>query len=391
MAYAIFRTEKYKTNYAIGGVMRHHLREKPEEVDGLDPSRSHLNITIGAADRPALFKAIKERIATTTRKPRPDANRIIENVFTASPEYFQGMPYEDQKAYLLHCVEFSKAVYGAENIVGAYLHFDEKTPHVHVLAVPIETSTRTTKTTSRQITTLNAGYFLGGSEKCINLQTRFAEFVQAKGYDLERGQPKTETKRRHVPLREYYADIAASQIAAVELLAQAASEASAAAQKRRQADFVLEQLKIEREELQAEREATQKSHSEANNAWARARIANQKARDYEDSAQRLAQQGLAGIQGVRRLAAIANRPELAGMLELLAENKTARELLALYQNDPKMAQVIQNNVALAIGMTDQNLAPKLDDEKNAVVVTALQKLTIEKNGPAEFDWGMPGI
>lgn len=391
MAYAIFRTEKYKTNYAIGGLMRHHLREKPEEVDGLDPSRSHLNITIGAADRPALFKAIKERIATTTRKPRPDANRIVENVFTASPQFFQGMAYEDQKAYLLQCVEFAKELFGAENVIAAYLHFDEKTPHVHVIAVPIETSTRTTKTTTRQATTLNAGHYLGGSEKCIHLQTRFAEFVQAKGYDLERGQPKAETKRRHIPLREHYADIAASKEAAIKLLAQAASEASAVAQKRRQADFELDLLKIEREELHAEREATKKKYSEIDSEWARARTANQKARDYEDRAQKLAQQGLAGIRGVERLAEIANRPELAGMLELLAENTTARELLALYQHDPKTARVVQNNVALAIGMTDQNLAPKLNDEENAVVVTALQKLTAEKNSPAEFDWGMPSF
>ena len=391
MAYAIFRTEKYKTNYAIGGLMRHHLRENPEEVDGLDPSRSHLNITIGAADRPALFKAIKERIATTTRKPRPDANRIVENVFTASPEFFLGMAYEDQKAYLLQCVEFAKELFGAENVIAAYLHFDEKTPHVHVVAVPIETSTRTTKTTTRQATTLNAGHYLGGSEKCINLQTQFAEFVQAKGYGLERGQPKAETKRRHIPLREHYADIAASQLAAVELLAQASSEASAAAQKRRQADCELEQLKIVREELNSEREATQKRFAEAEKEWTRARTANQKAQRYEERAQKLAQQGLDGIQGVKRLAAIANRPELAGMLELLAENRTARELLALYQQDPKMAQVVQNNVALAIGMTDQNLAPKLDDEKNDVVVTALQKLTAEKNDPAEFEWGVPGF
>lgn len=390
MAYAIFRTEKYKTNHAIGGIMRHHLREAPEEVKGLDPSRTHLNISIGAADRPALFKAIKARIATTTRKPRPDANRIIENIFTASPEFFQDMPYESQKAYLLQCVEFSKEVYGAENIVGAYLHFDEKSPHVHVLAVPIETSTRTTKKSSRQITTLNAGHYLGGSEKCINLQTRFAEFVQGKGYDLKRGEPKRETKRRHVPLREYYAEIAASKQAATELLAEAASEASAAAQKRRQAEHELERLKLDREAVEAEREAIQKRYAEADAEWSRARAANQKARDYEDRAQKLAQQGLAGIQGVKRLAAIANRPELAGMLELLAEDASARELLALYLHDPKMAQVVQNNVALAVGMSDQNLAPKTGDEKNAVVITALQSLKPQEDDPAAFDWGVPG-
>ena len=390
MAYAIFRVKKYKTNHAIGGIMRHHLREAPEEVDGLDPTRSHLNITIGADDRPALFKAIRARLATTTRKPRPDANRIIENIFTASPEFFDGMPYESQKAYLFHCIDFAKEVYGADNVVGAYLHFDEESPHCHVLCVPIETSIRTTKKSSRQVTTLNAGHYLGGSEKCINLQTRFAEFVQGKGYDLKRGEPKSETKRRHVPLREYYAEIAASKQAATELLAEAASEASTAAQKRRQAEHALERLKLDREAVEAERDAIQKRYAEVDEEWTRARAANQKARDYEDRAQKLAQQGLAGIQGVKRLAAIANRPELAGMLELLAENATARELLALYLHDPKMAQVVQNNVALAIGMSDQNLAPKTGDAKNAVVITALQGLKPEEDGPAEFDWGMPG-
>lgn len=390
MAYAIFRTEKYKTNHAIGGIMRHHLREAPEEVEGLDPTRTHLNITIGAADRPALFKAIKARIATTTRKPRPDANRIIENIFTASPEFFQNMPYESQKAYLLQCVEFSKEVYGAENVVGAYLHFDEKSPHVHVLAVPIETSTRTTKKSSRQITTLNAGHYLGGSEKCIDLQTRFAEFVQGKGYNLKRGEPKRETKRRHVPLREYYAEIAASHQAATELLAEAASEASAAAQKRRQAENELERLKLDREAVETEREAIQKRYVEAEAEWARARAANQKARDYEDRAEKLATQGLAGIQRVKRLAAMAHRPELAGMLELLAENASARELLALYLHDPQMAQVVQNNVALAVGMCDQKLAPETDDDKKAVVVTALKGLKPGEDDPTAFDWGVPG-
>ena len=251
-------------------------------------------------------------------------------------------------------------------------------------------SLRLSSSTQNGIEPLNAGHYLGGSEKCINLQTRFAEFVQGKGYDLKRGEPKSETQRRHVPLREYYAEIAASHQAATELLAQAASEASAAAQKRRQAEHELERLKLDREAVEAEREAIQKRHGEADAEWTRARAANQKARDYEDRAQKLAQQGLAGIQGVKRLAAIANRPELAGMLELLAENATARELVELYQHDPKMAQVVQNNVALAVGMSDQNLAPKTEDEKNAVVITALQGLKSQEDDPAAFDWGVPG-
>ena len=350
MVYAIFRTAKYKTNHAIGGVMRHHLRENPGEVRGLDPSRTHLNITIGAADRPALFKAIKERIATATRKPRPDANRIIENVFTASPEFFQDMPYESQKAYLLQCVEFAKELYGPENVIGAYLHFDERTPHAHVIVVPIETSTRTTKKSARQVTTLNAGFYLGGAGKCIELQTRFAEFVQKNGHELERGQPKKDTNRQHIPLRQYYSEIDASHQAATELLADAAHEASAAAQGRREVERELARIKIEKQDIELQREAISQRHKEADEEWSRARNARHKAQAHEEKLEKQAEQGLAGIHGVKRLAAIAHRPELAGMLELLANNETARELLAIYQYDPEMAKVVQNNVALAMGM-----------------------------------------
>ena len=66
MAYAIIRTAKYKSNVAIAGLMRHHLREEPSKIKGLDPSRSHLNLTIGAQDSKGLFKAIADRIATVT-------------------------------------------------------------------------------------------------------------------------------------------------------------------------------------------------------------------------------------------------------------------------------------------------------------------------------------
>jgi hypothetical protein len=75
MAYAIFRTAKYKANQKISALMTHHLREKPEKVDGADPSRSHLNVVVGAADRRALFKAVRDRIATCTRKLRISAHR----------------------------------------------------------------------------------------------------------------------------------------------------------------------------------------------------------------------------------------------------------------------------------------------------------------------------
>ena len=125
MAYAILRTEKYKTQKAISGLVGHHLRIPGSKLDNVDLSRSHLNVVIGAHDRESFNKAVLGRIATCSRKPRPDANRAVEMLLGASPEFFEGKSYEEQKAYLSDCLDFAKGFFGEANIVGAYMHFDE--------------------------------------------------------------------------------------------------------------------------------------------------------------------------------------------------------------------------------------------------------------------------
>ena len=311
MAYAIFRTAKYKSNEKIGGLMKHHLREEPAKVKGLDPSRTHLNITIGAPDRRALFKAVKARIATATRKPRPDANRVVELVATASPEFFTNKSYEEQKAYLLECVDFAKEQFGAENVVGAYLHFDERTPHAHILCVPLETSIRTTKKMAREITTLNASYYMGGNERMVKWQDDFVQFVQAKGHDLKRGEPKAETQRDHVPIAQYWKEqkreVDAAHVAVVDLLTTACSEAKQAADMRREAERAQQaalvafgDVEFERQELRharegmaeekadfdEQRQGVQRDRAAVDTEWAKAREARAAAARLEADAER---------------------------------------------------------------------------------------------------------
>ena len=59
MAYAILRTEKYKTQKAISGLVGHHLRIPGSKLDNVDLSRSHLNVVIGAHDRESFNKAVR--------------------------------------------------------------------------------------------------------------------------------------------------------------------------------------------------------------------------------------------------------------------------------------------------------------------------------------------
>jgi len=413
MAYAIIRTAKYKTNFAIAGLMRHHLREEPSNIPGLDQSLSHLNLTIGAQDSKGLFKAIRDRIATCTRKPRPDANRIVEMVVSASPEFFVPKSYDEQKVYLLDCVEFAKTKFGADNVVGAYLHFDESGIHGHILATPIETSVRTTKKTSKTVTTLNADHFLGGKAKMVQLQDEFAAFVQAKGHDLKRGEPKAETARQHVPVAKYWKqqkqEIDAASVAAADHLDDAAIQSQVAADllaaaidETQRTGFEAQTLTVQRGVLDVEqaklselREAMQRQGAALDQEWGKLRtkaeefqkresklvfdesmvVMKQQALDIRNKtaihqAQRtdaslvsIQEKELRLLKGLQALnerqwdvvaaeevAELVKRPELLGMLDFLAKRQDARDLLALLKADPAMAQVVRQNIEIAVGL-----------------------------------------
>lgn len=262
--YAIIGAAKYRT---MKGITTHVLRlGDKSHGDGVDPSKRHLNIYEGAQDYDAIRAAVKARIATATRKPRPDANRLVELMLTASPEFFAGKSRDEQLAYLRESVDFAKSKLGADNVVSVGYHFDEGTPHAHVLAVPMITRERVTKVAGRSmVTTLDAKRVIGGPEDLERLQTDFAAYVQGKGHALARGVSKHEKAAalQKVPKRktvrewwiEQVAEVDAMHVATVETLADAASEAKAAAEIRRiaqrEAVGVLQRLTVERSAVAA--------------------------------------------------------------------------------------------------------------------------------------------
>lgn len=413
MAYVILRTEKYKTPKAIKGIVGHHLRIPGSKLDNVDLSRSHLNVVIGAHDRDSFNKAVRGRIATCTRKPRPDANKVVELMMGASPEFFEGKSYEEQKAYLYDCLDFAKGLFGEANVVSAYMHFDEKTPHISILCTPIETSMRKTKKMEREVTTLNATHFFAGKDAMIQMQTDVALFVQARGHDLLRGEPKSETNREHEPLGSYWKKQAKTIDAAVaaaadhlddaciksrvasDLLAGALDEAqrtgseveamavqraafdaervalgelraAVAAQGRgvdhewdkltkRKAEFDrLEADLIERSKGQDLITDTARSHAQMD--WDAAKLARENAQLWHDE---MSQKMTAFIEregnllSAEKLAELVKRPELVGMLDFLSEREDVRNLLALLKADPDMGQVVRQNIELAVGMGSQ--------------------------------------
>lgn len=420
MAYVIMRTEKYKTRDKIAGLVGHHLRIPGSKLDNVDQSRSHLNVVIGAYDRNSFNKAVRDRLDTCTRKPRPDANKVVEMLLGASPEFFEGKSYDEQKSYLYDCLDYAKGVFGEANIVGAYMHFDEKTPHLSILAVPIETSMRKTKKMEREITTLNASHFFAGKESMIQMQTDVALFVQARGHDLLRGEPKSETNREHEPLGSYWKKqaktIDAAVVAAADLLNDAAIEVQRYTDMRHVVELDAILLHIERGELEAAqtelvgvRESIHRQRDHLDSEWNRIKdrvrdldqresqvkeisrelsdersilkyeaihIQTEKAlaeavtsianevkqaandkmtevdelkKDITELRNRVSKQS-AGFHAGDYLNQLTKKPELAGMLEFLAKNPKARELLSVMKAEPAMAEHIAHAVMVARGL-----------------------------------------
>ena len=127
--------EKYQAS-ALGNMLGHYERraelEHGYERENIDPSRTPENYNLCERDSPLGF--VEERIGELDlkRAPRKDAVRMIDTVVTL-PGTYTG----DVRAFMEATKETLDEIFGADNCVGAYVHMDEKTPHMHYASVPV--------------------------------------------------------------------------------------------------------------------------------------------------------------------------------------------------------------------------------------------------------------
>jgi hypothetical protein len=136
--------------------------------------------------------------ANLKRKIQKNASRIIEFVMSSSHEYCKdwGENSESKKCldrYFEDCRKFLKGKYG-DVIISSAVHYDETTPHLHVMCVPLVKNTETGEVK------FSSSAFVGGMKELYALHTEFYEQVGRK-YDLERGAMGSRTK--HSDLKQY--------------------------------------------------------------------------------------------------------------------------------------------------------------------------------------------
>lgn len=204
MSYAICRIQKCGSSHDIAGIQIHDRRERSHSNSNpdIDFERSHDNYSlcdnaVGSSFNEYIDKQLAERY-TGKKAIRKDAVRMVQVLFTSDSDFFDQLSAEQAKDYFQSCYDWAAKRWGADNIISADIHLDEKTPHMHLNFVPLTADGR-----------LSAKECIGSGSKALQqLQDDFYREVGA-AYGLDRGRRADlisgEQPRKHQRVAEYKA------------------------------------------------------------------------------------------------------------------------------------------------------------------------------------------
>ena len=72
-------------------------------------------------------------VAEAGCRTRKDSVMMVETLITASPEFMNQLPPEEQKAYFQTALDFISERVGKQNILSAVVHMDENAPYAPLL------------------------------------------------------------------------------------------------------------------------------------------------------------------------------------------------------------------------------------------------------------------
>lgn len=188
--YAILRFAKHQ-GYPAKMIEDHHERHKETYASNpdIDLSRTSENFHI-ITPMQKYYAEIQQRITAAQCRTRKDSVRFVDTLIAASPEFFEGKTKKEVLSYYTHACRFMEERVGKQNIISAVVHMDEKTPHMHLVFVPLTSDNR-----------LSARDIIGNRKQLIAWQDDFWKHMSQRYPQLERGESASETGRTHIPTR----------------------------------------------------------------------------------------------------------------------------------------------------------------------------------------------
>lgn len=127
------------TKSAVGHMFNHYGRNQNDTAnrsnENINPDKTALNYNLAAEDQPMQqLDFLQQRLSEIKVHNRKDVNVMADWVIT--------LPWsidnpEDEKKFFRETYKFLNDRYGKENVISAYVHRDEVTPHMHYSFVPV--------------------------------------------------------------------------------------------------------------------------------------------------------------------------------------------------------------------------------------------------------------
>lgn len=185
--FCIMRTEKRKKS-DLSGIQKENTRTATEYNNKVAPGMDIFNVTLKESSN--WLQDINKEIKAAGARTRSNSVLALDTLYTASSEFFQGKTNEENDTFFRDCLKFHERHFG--HIISAVIHYDETTPHLHVISVPLTKDGR-----------LSARDVIGNKAKMSKTQDQFFEQV-GRGYGLERGvHMDGQEKKTHISAQEH--------------------------------------------------------------------------------------------------------------------------------------------------------------------------------------------
>lgn len=185
--FCVMNIQKRKKN-DITGIQREATRTATAYNNQVQPGMDALNVSLIQSNN--WMQDIQAEIDRAGAKTRANSVVALDAIYTASKDFFKDKSTEECNQYFQDCLQFHQRKFG--HIVSAVVHYDETTPHMHILSVPLTQDGR-----------LSAREIVGNRANLSRMQTEFFEQV-GKSYKLERGiQMDGQEKKKRITAQEH--------------------------------------------------------------------------------------------------------------------------------------------------------------------------------------------
>lgn len=216
---------------------RKNKKYSNEDID-ISKSKDNVRLVECSSYTKKIEKEIKERYRGE-RNIRKDAVVGVETIFTSDQEFFQDLSKEKQIEFFKESLSFLEKKVGKQNIISAVIHYDETTPHLHAVFVPIDSKGK-----------LRYKSFVENKQDLIKWQDEYYQQISKKFPKLERGKSAKDTKRKHLSVEDFKEK--------TELEKEKESLKKEINRKKEETQTVQKQLNITKKELEQKKQEVQK-------------------------------------------------------------------------------------------------------------------------------------